>query len=56
MSEQYEQAAGKERNKVRAVKLPNETRHVDRAESAKDIAKRLAVGKRQRQMEAKLRG
>lgn len=53
--QQYEQAAGQERDKKRAVKLPGETRHVERVESAKVIARRLAVGKRQRELEAKAR-
>ncbi|MGK9261195.1 hypothetical protein KXS15_09550 [Sinorhizobium meliloti] len=53
---EYEQAAGKERDKKRAVKLPGETRHVARVESAKVIARRLTIGKRQRELEAKARG
>ncbi|WP_172401999.1 hypothetical protein [Ensifer aridi] len=56
MLSEYEQAAGKERDKKRAVKLPGETRHLERVESAKVIARRLAVAKRQRELEAKQRG
>ncbi len=56
MSTNEERPVGKERDKKRAVKLPGETRHVERIESAKVIARRLAVSKRQREVEAKARG
>jgi hypothetical protein len=47
---------GTGRTAVRAVKLPGEQRHTDRAESAKDIAKRLALSKREKQLKDRTRG
>jgi|GEM_PF-1569475 len=44
------------RKGLRSIKLPGEQRHVERSESASDIARRLAIGKRERQLKDRLRG
>ncbi len=57
MSErQYEKADSRGRTGLRAVKLPGETRHSDRSESAKDIARRLAIAKREKKLKDAERG
>ncbi|NKM55798.1 hypothetical protein GFL21_14875 [Rhizobium anhuiense] len=48
--------AGAGRKGLRSIKLPGERRHVDRSESATDIAKRLAIAKREKQLKDRLRG
>jgi len=41
---------------LRSVKLPGEQRQVDRSESATDIARRLRVAKREKQLNDRMRG
>jgi hypothetical protein len=60
MSHEYREyevrPVGAGRTAVRAVKLPGEQRHADISESAKTIAKRLAIAKREKQMKDAMRG
>ena len=47
---------GANKTSMRAVKLPGEQRHTERSVSAKDIARRLAVEKRERAMKERIGG
>lgn len=47
---EYEKADSRGRTGLRAVKRPGEARHADRSESAKDIARRLAIAKREKRL------
>ncbi|MBB2720575.1 hypothetical protein EFR00_17530 [Rhizobium sophoriradicis] len=48
--------SGGGRKGLRSIKMPGEQRHVERSESATDIARRLAATKREKQMKERLRG
>jgi len=53
---EYEKADARGRKGLRSVKLPGERRHTDRSESPSEIAKRLAIAKRERAMKERERG
>ncbi|WP_413709830.1 hypothetical protein [Rhizobium sp. Rhizsp82] len=48
--------AGTGRKGVRSIKLPGEQRHVERAEPAEAIARRLAISKRERDLKERTGG
>lgn len=59
MSERREyevRPAGGGRKGVRSIKLPGEQRHVNSAESAEAIARRLAISKRERTLKERVGG
>lgn len=41
---------------LRSVRLPGQAMHETRSEPAKDIARRLAIAKRERELKERLRG
>lgn len=47
---------GSSRPGLRSVKLPGEQRHTDRSEGAKDIARRLAIAKREKALRERAGG
>jgi hypothetical protein len=53
---EYEKADSRRRKGRRSVKLPGETRHADRSDSAEIIARRIALAKVERRLEAPKRG
>lgn len=53
---EYEKADGRKRKGLRLVKLPGETRAVERSESATDIARKLAIAKREKRLKAIVNG
>ncbi len=53
---EYETRPEKGSKGLRSVKLPGEQRHVDRSEPAADIARRLKVAKREKQLKDRVRG